>query len=101
MEEVLIYVGASQTCKSSTLKLLTGDESVVCGDERKRASTTYEVRIYREFRSKMSKSFLHIDTIGFGDNRLKYSSTDIRNKCLAVSQHIPHQSHHHDRVSSG
>jgi predicted GTPase len=73
-------VGASQTCKSTTLKLLTGDESVVCGDDKRRASTTYDIRIYREFKSKMSRKFLHIDTMGFGDTRLKYSNTDIRNK---------------------
>jgi hypothetical protein len=73
-------VGASQTCKSTTLKFLTGDDSVVCGDERRRESTTYDIRIYREFRPRMSRSFLHIDTMGFGDTRLRYSNTDIRNK---------------------
>jgi GTP-binding protein EngB required for normal cell division len=47
MEDVLVYFGSSQTGKSSTLKLLTGDDSVVCGDYGKRSSTTYDIRIYR------------------------------------------------------
>lgn len=76
----MIYFGATQTGKSSTLKLLTGDESVVCGDYGKRVSTTYDIRIYSEIKSKMSQQFLHIDTMGFGDNRLKYTDEDIRNK---------------------
>ena len=78
--QVLIYFGATQTGKSSTLKLLTGDESVVCGDYGKRASTTYDIRIYREVKPKMSQTYLHIDTMGFGDTRLRYSDADIRNK---------------------
>ena len=86
----MIYFGATQTGKSSTLKLLTGDESVKCGDYGKRESTTSNIRLYREIKSKMSKPYMHIDTIGFGDNRLKYTDEDIRNKIemeiLNVSQ---------------
>ncbi len=76
----MIYFGATQTGKSSTLKLLTGDESVVCGEYGKRESITSNIRLYREIKSKTFKPYVHIDTIGFGDNMLKYTDEDIRNK---------------------
>ena len=68
----LLWFGASQTGKSSSIKLLTNNQTIRCGEYGKGKSTTGEVRVYHELQSRLSESYFHIDTIGLGDNSLKF-----------------------------
>jgi|688.fasta_scaffold1402038_1 hypothetical protein len=79
-QPILIWFGATQTGKSSSIKLLTGNDSIACGALGRGASTTSEISLYSELRSKMSRPYLHMDTIGFGDTRLNFSDAEIRTK---------------------
>lgn len=71
----LAWFGHSQTGKSSSIKLLTGDKSIKCGEYGYGTSTTSDIRIYRDSQPKMSQYYYHVDTIGLGDNRLVYSES--------------------------
>ncbi len=68
----MVWAGGSQVCKSSSIKNLTKDSSIVCGEYGMGGSTTYEVKTYRSEADVLGKVMLHVDTIGLGDNRLKY-----------------------------
>jgi hypothetical protein len=77
---ILIWFGASQTGKSSSIKLLTGDSSIICGAPGRGESTTSDINIYKEIWPKIGRPYLHMDTIGFGDTRLNLTDADIRRK---------------------
>ena len=78
-KKVLLWFGKSQTGKSSSIKLLTGDETIQCGVYGEGRSTTSAVRCYEEKQHKLGDVYCHIDSIGLGDNRLKYDDKEILN----------------------
>ena len=69
----------SQTGKSSSIKLLTGDQTIMCGVYGEGGSTTSEVKLYSDIKPKLTQRYYFVDTIGLGDNRLRYNDTEIRN----------------------
>ena len=69
----LLWFGMSQTGKSSSIKLLTNDKTIKCGEYGAGRATTSEVRIYKDIVPKLNEPHWHIDTIGLGDNRLIYN----------------------------
>lgn len=77
---ILIWFGATQTGKSSSIKLLTGDSSIICGALGRGGSTTSDIKIYKETWPRLNKPYLHMDTIGFGDTRLDLTDAEIRSK---------------------
>ena len=42
----LLWFGSSQTGKSSSIKLLTGNHTIKCGEYGKGRSTTADVKVY-------------------------------------------------------
>lgn len=78
MKFLLCWFGHSQTGKSSSIKCLTNDKSIKCGQYGYGSSVTSDIRIYKDHLPKMSQQAFHLDTIGLGDNRLTYSDTEIR-----------------------
>lgn len=70
----------SQTGKSSSVKLLTGDKTIQCGVYGKAQSTTSLIQVYQEKEPKLKEKYHHIDTIGVADNRLKYNDQEIKNQ---------------------
>jgi septin family protein len=68
--EYLLWLGYTQTGKSSCIKQLTGHESIEVGNSQKWKSTTERITIYHDRLNKLAHNYSHIDTIGFGDNRL-------------------------------
>ena len=79
-QNILLWVGPSQAGKSSAIKLITGDPSIVCGSFGSGNSTTNEINIYKELHQKLDKPYLHMDTIGLGDTRVKYDDKEIMNR---------------------
>ena len=75
----LLWVGKSQTGKSSSIKFISGDPSIKCGKYGTGNSTTYQIKVHKDQGEKLSQSYCHIDTIGLGDTRLKYNDKEIRN----------------------
>ncbi len=73
-----MWFGYTQTAKSSIIKLLTGDQTIQCGRPGRGGSTTSEIKIYKEILPKLTKKYLHLDSIGLGDNTLKYNEESIR-----------------------
>lgn len=73
-----MWAGYTQTGKSSSIKLLTGDNSIICGEYGVGKSTTNTINIYKEIQSKLIKPYLHCDTIGLGDNTMLYDNQAIR-----------------------
>ena len=71
-QDILLWVGPSQAAKSSAIKLITGDQSIVCGSFGKGHSTTNTINIYKELHHKLGKPYLHMDTIGLGDTSLQF-----------------------------
>ena len=76
--KIVIWTGMSGTCKSSSTKLLTGNESIQCGEFGYGESNTTNVTLYKEVNSRLSQPFWHIDTIGLGDTRLIYNNGEIK-----------------------
>ena len=74
-KDVLLWFGKSQTDKSSCIKLLTGDPSIVCGKYGPGVSITNEVKIYQDHKPKLLKSYFFVDSIGLGDNRKIYNDS--------------------------
>lgn len=74
-ERVILCFGYTQTGKSSLIKHLTGDSTIICGQEGSGESTTSSINIHRTITARLSIKLLFIDTIGLGDNSLKF---DIR-----------------------
>lgn len=72
-----IFFGYTQSAKSSTIKDLTGDNSVVCGNGTG-SSTTNAIKIHHPISPKLSDSFIFMDTIGLGDNSLTFTPQKIR-----------------------
>ena len=72
IQDILLFVGPSQAGKSSSIKLLTGDQSIVCGNFGKGHSTTNKIKVYKEFHQKLGKPYLHMDTIGLEDTSLQF-----------------------------
>ena len=70
-EPILLWVGPTQVGKSSAIKLITEDESIVCGQYGFGSSTTYQIKVHHERVHKLGRNYLHMDTIGLGDNRLR------------------------------
>jgi len=48
------------------------------GNSTKWESTTSDITIYKENTTKLAQNYYHIDTIGFGDNRLTFTDEQIR-----------------------
>ena len=76
----ILWFGMSQTGKSSSIKLLTNDQTIKCGSFGQGGSTTSDIKVYTEKRHLLSQSYYHIDTIGLGDNTLKYNDKEILNR---------------------
>jgi len=74
---VVIFFGHTQSAKSSMIRDLTGDTSVVCGNGAG-SSTTTAIRIHKPIRPKLSDLFIFMDTIGMGDNSLRFTPQQIR-----------------------
>lgn len=74
---VAIFFGHTQSAKSSTIKDLTGDPSVVCGNGTG-SSTTNAIKIHHPISPKLSDNFIFMDTIGMGDNSLTFTPDKIR-----------------------
>lgn len=66
----VIFVGDTRTGKSSALKDLTGDPSIVCGKGNHDSSTTTKIQIFEPISPKLSSSYIFMDTVGRGDNSL-------------------------------
>lgn len=77
---ILLWVGSTQVGKSSAIKLLTDDNQIVCGEYGIGSSTTYQIKIHHENVHRLGKAYLHMDTIGLGDNRLQYDDNEIMKK---------------------
>lgn len=77
-KKVIIFLGHTQTAKSSALKDLTGDTSIICGKLGNGGSTTKAIKIYRPMIPKLKDSYIFMDTIGFGDNTLTFTPQTIR-----------------------
>jgi predicted GTPase len=76
-EPILLWVGPTQVGKSSAIKLITEDENIVCGRFGIGSSTTNNIKVHYERRPKLGRSYLHMDTIGLGDNRLTVNDDEI------------------------
>jgi len=77
IKKVVPFFGFTQTAKSSSIKDLTGDQSIVCGNGSG-LSTTNTVKIYYPMYPKLSDYFIFMDTIGLGDNTLRSTPQKIR-----------------------
>jgi len=77
-EKTILCFGYTQTGKSSLIKYLTGDDSIVVGEEGLGESTTNTINIYRVLKPKLSMKLIFMDTIGLGDNTLKFNTGEIR-----------------------
>ena len=75
--KVILFFGFTQTGKSSSIKDLTGDQSIVCGNGSG-SSTTNSIKIIKSVNPKLSNSFIYMDTIGLGDNTLLKPPQKIR-----------------------
>jgi len=77
-KKVVIFLGHSQSAKSSALKDFTGDTSIICGKLGNGGSTTKTIKIYRSILSKLDDCYIFMDTIGLEDNTLKFTPQTIR-----------------------
>jgi len=77
IKKLVIFFGFSQTGKSSVIRDLTGDTSIVCGNGNG-SSTTTAVHIRKSIKPKLSDSKIFIDTIGMGDNSMKFTPEKIQ-----------------------
>ena len=66
----VIFVGDTRTGKSSALKDITGDPSIVCGIGNLGSSTTTKIQIYKP-QSPQFSPYIFMDTVGRGDNSLQ------------------------------
>jgi len=76
-KRIVPFFGHTQTAKSSSIKDITGDQSIVCGNGSG-LSTTKAAKIYHAVNPKLSNSYSFMDTIGLGDNTLRASPQKIR-----------------------
>lgn len=67
----VIFVGDTRAGKSSALKDLTGEPSIVCGIGNLGSSTTTKIQIYKPQSPKLSPNYIFMDTVGRGDNSLQ------------------------------
>ena len=77
--DILVVLGRSQTCKSTLIKLMTQDDSIQVGSGNGQ-STTIDIDIFPEQRSIMPGRRIWVDTIGYGDSRLRFTNTEIKQK---------------------
>jgi GTP-binding protein EngB required for normal cell division len=74
----VIFVGDTRTGKSSALRDLTGDQSIICGKGNLGSSTTTNIQIYKSISPKLSPNYIFMDTVGRGDNSLQITPEEIR-----------------------
>lgn len=74
--KIIICFGHTQTGKSSFIKLNTGIQSIKCGQFALGGSTTTEIKAYKDVNKKhagLKNDYIYIDSIGLGDNSLRYN----------------------------
>lgn len=67
----VVFVGDTRTGKSSSLRDLTGDPSIVCGKGNLGSSTTSKIQIFKSISPKLPSNYIFMDTVGRGDNSLQ------------------------------
>jgi len=80
--KVIMCFGHTQTGKSSFIKLMTGNQTIKCGEFGVGKSTTSDIRAYKDVTKKhpsLKNSYVYIDSIGLGDNSLQYNLKSFNN----------------------
>ncbi len=70
---MLVWMGGSQAGKSSSIKLITRDPRIACGEYGVGRSCTYRLSTYKskpEAVPARGHPLMHLDTVGLFDNRL-------------------------------